>query len=117
MLFSVNHSAPSGPDAIAVGLLNLVGTANPVIVPLCVTSPIFPPFCSTNHVLPSGPTVISPGWLPAVEIGNSVTMRVVADADPPASTTNPAATSMTRAVLPVRDLIAEPPTRTTNLPA
>ena len=114
MLCSVNHSAPSGPDTIVVGLLDLVGTANPVIVPVCVTSPICPLFCSTNHVLPSGPTVISPGLLPAVEIGNSVTMRVVADADPPAITTNPAATSTTRAVLPVRDLIAEPPTRTST---
>jgi len=55
---SVNHSAPSGPAAIPIGVLLLVGIAYSVKDPSVVILPICPLDSSVNHSAPSPPAVI-----------------------------------------------------------
>src|ERR1017187_9046748 len=53
--FSVNHNAPSGPNAIPKGSLPAVGVEYSVSPPEVVIRPILLPICSVNHNAPSGP--------------------------------------------------------------
>jgi hypothetical protein len=67
---SVNHSAPSGPAVMLVGILPLAnppllgvipgnGTGYSVTTPVVVIRPILLATPSVNHSAPSGPVVIS----------------------------------------------------------
>ena len=73
--FSVNHSAPSGPDVMPKGALLSVGTGNTVMVPAVVMRPIWLASNSVNHSAPSGPAVMPLRPPPAT--GNSVNCPVV----------------------------------------
>jgi hypothetical protein len=59
---SVNHRAPSGPEAISCGTLLAVGIANAVMAPDVVMLAILLPPISVNHRLPSGPAMMPPGF-------------------------------------------------------
>src|SRR5450759_229709 len=76
-LYSVNQSAPSGPEVITCG--QLFAVRPPYSVTICVVGSILPilskpsvsdpkrgPLDSVNQIAPSGPEVISHGPLPAV---------------------------------------------------
>src|ERR1700736_4011218 len=63
---------PSGPRAIPVGWLLVVGMANSEIWPLIVMRPIWLALFSVNQSAPSGPEVISNAPLFALGIANSV---------------------------------------------
>jgi hypothetical protein len=74
--FSVNQSAPSGPDVIVPGEF---GTGNSVMAPAVVVRPIARSvvLSSVNHIAPSGPAVIEKGLLPFTSVGNSVIAPLV----------------------------------------
>src|SRR5260370_34967132 len=63
---STNHSAPSGPIVITVGLLPAVGTWNSAISPVVVMRPMRLLAGSVNHNAPSGPVVMLGGALDGI---------------------------------------------------
>ena len=80
-LYSVNHSAPSGPVRMFQGELLAVGTGYPVTAPAVVMRPIALPACSVNQRAPSGPAAIHRGWLPGAKrysvIAPTIVMRPI----------------------------------------
>src|SRR5580704_8595147 len=70
--FSVNQSAPSGPDVTPTGTLPPVGIDVSVIVPPVVMRPILLALTSVNQSAPSRPDVMSTGKLFPVGIDVSV---------------------------------------------
>jgi hypothetical protein len=59
----MNHTAPSGPLLMAVGLLDAVGIGNSLIfVPSVVIRPILFALRIVNHRAPSEPTAMPTGW-------------------------------------------------------
>src|SRR6266511_385299 len=67
-MYSVNHSLPSGPEAMPQGALSGVGMGYSVMAPSVVIRPILP-LDSVNHRLPSGPEAMADGQQP---VGYSV---------------------------------------------
>src|SRR5260370_34816198 len=63
---STNHSAPSGPIVITLGLLPAVGTSNSAISPVVVMRPMRLLAGSVNHNAPSGPVVMLVGGLEGI---------------------------------------------------
>ena len=77
-LYSTNHSTPSGPTVMFLGLLLAVGIVNSLVTtPAVVIRPILLPLNSVNHSAPSGPAVIAKGALPAVGMVNSLKLPAV----------------------------------------
>src|SRR5262245_35879926 len=72
LMYSVNHSLPSGPAAMPNGWLAGLGTGNSSNEPDVVTRPIWFALYSVNHSRPSGPEAITAGSLDAVGTANSV---------------------------------------------
>jgi len=60
-VFSVNHSAPSGPAVMKFGLPLALGIGYSVMAPVVAIRPMLLPICSTNHSAPSEPTAIPAG--------------------------------------------------------
>src|SRR6516164_1248708 len=64
VLYSANHSEPSGPGSMIPGNAAAVGTANSVTVPDRVTRAILSASPSATQIFPSGPAVMRSSPLP-----------------------------------------------------
>jgi hypothetical protein len=58
---SVNHRKPSGPAAIPMGVLTVVGKENSVTAPPGVMRPMRSMFACVNQTFPSGPAAMPSG--------------------------------------------------------